>query len=176
MVFQRLFSQAAWRRNEDGATAVEFAVIAPIFFALIFSMIETGWIMTKASLLDHAVGQSARMIYTGQAPDQGTLEQLICDEAYVFANCRENIVVELVTVDDFTALPDTTATCTDASSGNIAPVTTYTSGAGGEIVFMRVCITTDVLVPGLGLGMQMAQTDTGRFQMVSSMAFMNEPF
>lgn len=164
------------RRDQDGATAVEFAIIAPVFFALIFSMIETGWIMTKASLLDHAVNQTARMIYTGQAPDQGTLEQLICDEASVFSNCRENITVELTIVGDFTALPDTAATCTDANSTAIAPVTTYASGSGGEIVFMRVCITTDVLVPGLGLGMQMAQTDTGRFQMVSSMAFMNEPF
>lgn len=176
MISKLPFSLKRWNRRQDGATAVEFAIIAPVFFALIFSMVETGWIMTKASMLDHAVGKSARLIYTGQAPDQGTLEQLICDEAYVFSNCRENIVVELVTVDDFTSIPDTAATCTDASTATIAPVTTYTSGAGGEIVFMRVCITTDVMVPGLGLGMQMAQTDSGRFQMVSSMAFMNEPF
>ncbi|MEL7547375.1 MAG: TadE/TadG family type IV pilus assembly protein [Pseudomonadota bacterium] len=164
------------RRRKDGATAVEFALVAPVFFALIFSMIETGWLMTKASMLDYAVNNSSRMIYTGQAPTQGALEQLLCDEAIIFPNCRENIVVELTVVDDFTSIPDTAATCTDANTTPIKPVTEYVSGSGGEIVFLRVCITTDVLTPGLGLGLALAESGEGRFEMVSSLAFMNEPF
>ena len=167
----------AFPHRQDGATALEFALVGPVFFALIFSMIETGWIMTKGAMLDYAVGKSARMIYTGQAPDQGVLEAVICEEAQLFSNCAENLNVELIIVDDFTSLPDTDVECTDANAeAEIAPVVQYSSGSGGEIVLMRVCVTTDVLTPGLGLGMAMSKTGTGRFQMVSTMAFMNEPF
>ena len=42
-------------RDNRGVAAVEFALIAPIFLALILSLFETGWLMTKIALADNAV-------------------------------------------------------------------------------------------------------------------------
>ena len=39
--FGRLRRLCGFRRNEDGSAAIEFAVIAPIFFFLMFVIAET---------------------------------------------------------------------------------------------------------------------------------------
>lgn len=44
-----------WRRLRRGATVVEFAVVAPIFFLFIFASIEFG----RMSMLRHAADQAA---------------------------------------------------------------------------------------------------------------------
>lgn len=162
--------------RRGGATAVEFALVAPIFFGLIFSILEAGWIMSKITLLDRAVVNSARLIYTGQAPDQDALEQLICDEAVIISDCRQNINVELFVMDDFTTQPDTDVGCSDANNPAIQPAVHYSSGAGSDIVLMRVCLTTAVFTPGLGFGLNLAHGSNNTFELVSSIAFMNEPF
>lgn len=46
--------------DERGATAVEFALVAPLLFALLFGGIETGRYLWFAAALDHAVGSAVR--------------------------------------------------------------------------------------------------------------------
>lgn len=169
----RIFSNL---KNQTGTAAVEFALIGPIFFALLFSMIETGWLMTRMVMLDQAVAESSRLIYTGKAPTKEALETAICEEALVFSDCINNIHVEATTITDFGSLPDHAADCVDTKDSAYNPSTTYSSGSGSEIVFLRVCVTTDILIPGIGIGLSMPKTSTGRYQMVTSTAFMNEPF
>ncbi len=163
-------------RSENGATAVEFAMVGPIFFALLFSMLETGWMMAKTAILDEAVAKASRQIYTGQAPTKAALEAAICNEAFVFSDCINNINVETTVISDFSSPPTTAVECLDSSDSTFTPTVTYSTGADSQIMFMRVCVTTEVMTPGLGVGLALGKTDTGRFQLVSSTAFMNEPF
>ncbi len=163
-------------RNRAGATTVEFALVAPVFFLILFSMIETGVVLTRISTLDDAVSASARLIYTGQAPSRAALEAEICDRAAAFANCEQNINIELTPVSDFGFTPPTDPECRDAGDATFAPATSFITGAGSEIIFMRVCVTTDILTPGLGFGLALPKTDNGRLQVISTFAFMNEPF
>jgi Flp pilus assembly pilin Flp len=46
--------------DRRGATALEFALVAPLVFALLFGSIETGRYIWFAAALDHAVGAAAR--------------------------------------------------------------------------------------------------------------------
>lgn len=46
--------------NDSGTSAVEFAMVLPLFLFLFLGIIEYGWFMTKQALLDHAVSQGAR--------------------------------------------------------------------------------------------------------------------
>lgn len=163
-------------RDRRGVTAVEFAIVGPVFIAFLFSMIETGWLMTKIAMLDNATSQAAREIYTGKAPTQEALEAAICDRATVFIDCEANISVELVEIADFGDRPPTAPDCRDAANPGYTPATSYATASSADIMFIRVCVTTPVITPALGFGLSLPKTPTGRYQVVSSFAFMNEPF
>ncbi len=47
-------------RNQGGAAAVEFAVVAPIFFLLLFGMIEYGRMVMVQQMLTNATREGAR--------------------------------------------------------------------------------------------------------------------
>ena len=49
------------RRNRRGAAAVEFAVVAPVFFLLIFGMIEFGRMVMVQQILTNASREGARI-------------------------------------------------------------------------------------------------------------------
>jgi Flp pilus assembly protein TadG len=60
--------RAVWRRfrrNRGGSAAVEFALVAPMFFALLFAIIETALVFFAGQVLETVNQNSARMIMTG---------------------------------------------------------------------------------------------------------------
>lgn len=167
--------------NRSGAAALEFAMVGPIFIAIILSIIELGLNMTKIAMLDYAVSNASKFIYTGAVqdgtPTQSEIADFICNKAVVFTNCRNNIAVELTPITAFSAPPTNDAPCLDSDADPaLAPTVAYSTGNGSQIMFIRVCITTDILTPGLGAGLYMKKASTNRTQIVSSIAFMNEPF
>src|ERR1700722_16143805 len=55
-----------FRRNRRGSLAVEFALVAPVFFALLFAIIETAIVFFAGQVLESVTQTSARLIMTGQ--------------------------------------------------------------------------------------------------------------
>ena len=53
-------------RHQDGAAAVEFALVAVPFLALLFAILETALVFFAGQTLETAASDSARMIMTGQ--------------------------------------------------------------------------------------------------------------
>ena len=53
------------RRSENGAAAVEFAIIFPLFAALIMGMIQYGWYFWTAETTGSAARETARRIVVG---------------------------------------------------------------------------------------------------------------
>lgn len=49
------------RKNRQGAAAVEFAIIAPLFFLLVFGMIEFGRMIMVQQIITNASREGARM-------------------------------------------------------------------------------------------------------------------
>lgn len=167
-------------RCRDGASAVEFAMVAPIFFGFFFILFELGLMMLRVSSADDAVSQVSRLIYTGAATN-GTvtvddIENFICDRVSFVEDCKKNIMVDSRVIQTFADRPDTEAPCRDSSQPNYTPAATYNTGQQSEIVFLRVCLTTDPILPGYGLAPYLADTVDGRVQIIASMAFANEPF
>jgi Flp pilus assembly protein TadG len=57
------------RRNRQGAAAVEFAIVAPIFFVMIFGMIEFGRAIMVQQVLTNASREGARVaVLDSQSP------------------------------------------------------------------------------------------------------------
>jgi len=155
-------------------------MVFPVFLTLALGIIETGWLITKFTLIDRAVANASRFVYTGAAStdasvSQASIEQFICDESVVISSCEDNIALELIVLGAFDTPPPPDTPCRERDV-TINPVTRFDPGAQEEVVFMRVCVTTNILMPFLGLGFALTKTPNGNFQFTSSTAFKNEPF
>src|SRR3954469_16949676 len=72
--------------DRSGATAVEFAMVAAPFLALIFAIMGTAIVFFAAQALETPAADSARLIMTGQAQtqgfDQAKFKQAVCGRIY----------------------------------------------------------------------------------------------
>ena len=69
--------------DRSGATAIEFAFVAPVLFLSLFSIIEVGMLGMMSSGLDNAVFETSRMIRTGRsdAPaSAAAFEDQVCEK------------------------------------------------------------------------------------------------
>ena len=60
----------ALRRNDDGAAAVEFALVLMIFLMVVIAIMELGMIMLRQNLMDNAVHAASRFGMTGMSEAQ----------------------------------------------------------------------------------------------------------
>ena len=169
-----------WRnlwQDRTGASAVEFAMVAPLFFAIVFSCFEAGWIMVQQTMLDRAVDlvvREIRIAPDGLTFDQSTIRNKICKETIVIQNCENTLLVEMIPINKPGDFPSDSARCVNRKT-NINPVFRYTPGARSQVVFMRSCVIVDLLTPLMGLALALPKDSSGGFALVSSTAFMNEP-
>ena len=56
------------------SVAVEFALVAPLFFCMLFAILETAIIFFASQVLENATQESARLILTRQAQNTGMTE------------------------------------------------------------------------------------------------------
>src|SRR6266581_1610861 len=76
-------------RNRRGATAVEFALIAPLFFALIFAILETALYFFAGQILEIGTQDAARLVFTNQVPLQADFRTKLCDRVSVLMDCTK---------------------------------------------------------------------------------------
>ncbi len=67
-------------QNRRGSTVVEFALVAPIFFALLFALFETALVFFAGQVLENGLQDSGRLIYTAQAQDASMTQTKFKDE------------------------------------------------------------------------------------------------
>lgn len=179
----RAFGVVSRRLGKDrrGATAVEFALIAPIFFALTFSILEAGYFFFVTSAVDQAAARASRLIRTGQAQDpnapmsrEAFFDQ-VCDVVKVFGDCDARLTVDVSRFNTFAQLAaDLSApTCRDADDDAVNAIP-YAPGSDREIVRVRICYLHRSFNPALGLNL--AETADGSRKMISVTIFRNEPF
>ena len=71
-----------WRRNESGAVAVEFAIIAPLLFAMLFGIVVVGYAMALSHSVNQLAGSAARASVAGLTQgERRDLAQAYLDEA-----------------------------------------------------------------------------------------------
>ena len=103
-----------FRRNRRGSAVVEFALVAPVFFALLFAIIETALVFFAGQVLETGVQNSARQILTHQLQDSGLstaqalakFKQDLCTNVSVLLTCPLDVDVRFY-------LPGTAITITD---------------------------------------------------------------
>ena len=164
-----------FRKDESGVYAIEFAMIAVPFFALIFAIIETGLVFFADSVLDHASSEAARLIRTGQAQQQGLSESAfkgqICTELKVPMFDCGKLHVDVRTYTQFDQVNLTDPLDND---GNLVANFNFNPGSGGDIVTARVFYEWPIIVNSFGINL--ADMSNGSRLLGSVHAFRNEPF
>src|ERR1700761_9204112 len=96
-----------FHRNRRGSAAVEFALVAPVFFALLFAIIEVALMFFASQVLETITQDSARMILTGQAQgasyQQSDFKTYVCNQIPALFSCA-NLVVNVQSFPSFSAV------------------------------------------------------------------------
>ena len=66
-----------FRRDERGATAIEFSLVAIPFLAIIFMIVELGLSFTVQQMLVHATEDVSRRFYSGQDTRENTTPEMV---------------------------------------------------------------------------------------------------
>src|SRR2546423_8157823 len=92
-------------RGEDGAAAVEFAIVAAPFLALMFAIMETALVFFASQTLETAVADSARLIMTGQAQNasmtQAAFKTAVCAKINGLFDCASGLQIDVKTYSSF---------------------------------------------------------------------------
>jgi Flp pilus assembly protein TadG len=167
------------RRDQRGSTAVEFAIIAPVFFFLMFVIAETALVFIAEQVMDNAVFETARLIRTGQVQSGGMskadFEEEVCNRMSVFVDCSgADFYLDVKAFETFDSLTAAMSDTPTNEEDEFEDSPAFDFGEAGEIVMVRAYYQwpTTSIFWGLSLG-NMAN---GKRMIGSFAAFRNEPF
>lgn len=162
-------------RDEQGATAVEFGLVALPFAALIFAILETAMVFFAGQTLETSVNYAARIVRTGQAQEQGLSQSEfrseVCKVLAGLFDCEKGLKLDVRTYKSFDQIDMSNPVDGD---GNLIDDFTYDPGNGGEIVVVRAFYEWPVVINLMGFSL--ANTPNGTHLLGASAAFRNEPF
>jgi len=170
--FSQLFRR--FRRDRSGSYVVEFALLAPMFIALLFAIIETAFMFFASQVLETVTQDSARLIYTGQAQKQelnpAQFKAIVCSKVAALFDCSK-ISVDVQSYPQFSNV--NVANPIDASKTFVNP-NNYSPGGPTDIVVVRLFYEWPILVTKFGYDISNLK-DSKRL-LTATAAFQNEPF
>jgi Flp pilus assembly protein TadG len=160
-------------RSEGGVTALEFAMIGPIFMLLIMGVLENGLTLWSQSMLDNATRDASRLMQTGQAQSGGTsFATQLCNDVSGLMKCSA-LQYRIQTGSTFAGMSSTIAT---GSGGTLTGFSTYptavSNSSAGQDTMVQVVYTRTFIVPWVGRVM----TNGTSQRLVSTAVFQTEPY
>ncbi|MGE0230354.1 MAG: TadE/TadG family type IV pilus assembly protein [Flavobacteriaceae bacterium] len=160
-------------RDPKGAAAVEFALVAMPFFALLFAVLQTALIFFAGQVLESSVAEAARMIRTGQAQaqgfDQARFKQEVCNNIFGLISCGDSLNLDVRTYPSFDQVK-----VTKYEDGKFVEDYQYQPGVGGDIVVVRAFFEWPIVMPLMGVSQ--GDMANGNLMLASAIVFRNEPF
>jgi len=170
-------SPRRFMRRQDGAVAVEFALILLPFLALMFGIMETALVFFADQTLETAVADSARLIMTGQAQTQNldatTFKNAVCSRIYGLFNCQNGVYVNVQTYSSFGSITNTPPL--DTNGNLVTSNFVYQPGGPGDIVVVRLYYQWPIYVSLMSLS-QLSNMSNHNRLLVATAAFRNEPY
>jgi len=121
------------RARERGGAAVEFALIAPLLLLLVFGIVDFGWMLMKANLVNNTTRDAVRV-----ASLAGTYDEI-----------ENSVEVSLSSAGIDPAAVDVEITCTNPSGSNCAnsPGSYDANATSGSTVTVTVTYTHGWITP-----------------------------
>ena len=155
------------RRDVRGATIIEFALVVGPFIALVFAILQTSLIYFAQEALETSVEAAARSVITGQAQAtdasgassgtsqaqlQANFKTAACKSLPDFMSCS-NLLVDVRSATSWSALDTSVPTITFDANGNVNNQSSYSLGAQGSVIMVRLMYLWPVqaasMIPGL---------------------------
>jgi Flp pilus assembly protein TadG len=161
-------------RHEEGATAIEFGMVALPFLALTFAILETALVFFANQTLEAAVTDSSRLILTGQAQTAGysqdAFKTQVCNRLYGMFDCSK-LAVDVKNYSDFSSIN----AAPPVTNGNLDPTKTgFVPGGPSCIEAVSVYYAWPIYVTLLGNHLD--NFSAGYRLLVATAVFRNEPF
>ena len=167
----------AVRRERRGETAIEFAMIAPIFFLVLFATAEIAAFSLLQTNMDLAAADASRRIRTGEVQRDGItagqLKQDVCDDLrrWMPVDCDTRLLIDVDRSNRFGGLAGGSPLVGgNLDTGQIG----YQPGDQNDIVLVRLYYRWEVYTPFFK--MLFGNMATGERLLASALMFRNEPF
>lgn len=178
----RFASLRRFGRDDRGATALEFALIATPFLMFVMALVGAALYFFVSNSLEKGMDQTSRLIRTGEAVTQKMtvdgFKNQICKGAGNWINC-DKLQIWAQHWSDWSDPALAPHKCVDDNNTIIqntdggAQIATYSGGAS-DVVIVTTCYQWDFAskIPFLHLG----NMQNGALMMQSSTAFRTEPY
>ena len=181
----RSSSPRAFLRCRNGATAVEFALVAAPFLALLVAILQSALVFFASRVLDEVTEEAARNLMTGQA-QQGNVTQANFLNNYVCGGSNTSalvsalftcskIMVNVQNYPDFASANVSSPTLTfNPTNGNVTNTWSYNTGNPGDVLVIEVIYEWPIVLGPLG--MNLSNLSDGNRELVSVAVFKSEPY
>jgi Flp pilus assembly protein TadG len=175
----RCLAPRRFRRDEKGATAVEFGLISVPFFMLLMSTVEMALMLWTSQQMEEAVFQGSRSMLTGDsrtiysnpATAQTAFRDALCANMTLISSCPARLKVDVQTFASF-------ATATSNSAITAGAINTAAFGfqpaTPSTIVVVRAVLSYPLTMSSWSQAF--ANLANGERALMANIAFRTEPF
>ena len=161
---------------DKGMAAIEFAMVAPVFFVIFMGIIEASLMFFSQSVLQNSVTDAGRLIRTGQVQAGGmTKDQFkaqICGEISALLSCDTALQIDVESFSSYGGVSYSSPLNADNTLNT--GLNNYSTGGPCDVVLVRAFYTWTVYTPGLTWFL--VNMAGGQHLLSSAMAFRNEPY
>jgi Flp pilus assembly protein TadG len=168
-----------FRRDEKGATAVEFGLISVPFFMLLMSTVEMALMLWTSQQMEEAVFQGSRTMLTGEsrsiynnpATAQTAFRDALCANMTLITSCPARLRVDVQTFASFA-----TATANSAVSSGALNTAAFgfQPATPSTIIVVRAVLSYPLTMSSWSQAF--ANLSNGDRALMASIAFRTEPF
>jgi Flp pilus assembly protein TadG len=159
----------------EGATAVEFALIAPVFIATLFAIIQTTLYLFAQQTLQTAAVQAGRMIMTGSAQSSGLTQTQFANDVCPLVSALMTCSNLLINVQNYSSFSSASTTAPTLYNGSGQVNTgSYNLGTQGEIMVIQIAYPWPIF--GMPIGSLFTNTGYGTTEIMGVTAFRVEPY
>ncbi len=165
-----------WRRRE-GATAVEFGLIAVPFFLIIMATVQTAIVYMAQQELETVTEQASRYILTDQEGNatQTQFAKTVCNQVSALFSCSGLMinVVNYGTGTSFSSANTTAPTLTYNPNGTVSNTWSFSPGTNGSIVVVQVMYQWPIYLKPFNFNL--SNLPNGNRLLMATAVFRNEP-
>lgn len=162
-------------RNDRGAVAVEFALLALPFFTIIAAILETAIVFMAGQVLESSIHDTARLIKTGQAQSvsltMGQFKAKLCERGFGLFSC-DQLKVRVRVVNNFETATVTSPLDPDDASWILTEQ--FNPGIGKEIIIAEAYYKWPTVVNLIGFNL--SDSSDGTRLLGTVRVWRNEPF
>jgi Flp pilus assembly protein TadG len=166
---------ARFRAAQQGATVVEFALVAPALIAMLVAIFEVTLFLFAQQTLQSAAVQAGRIFMTGSAQNSGLTQaqftSQVCPLVQAMFNCN-NLLINVANYTSFSGASTAAPTLYNAqgqlNSGS------FSAGTPGQVMVVQIAYPWPVL--GAPLGFSLPNLGNGTTEIMGVTAFRVEPY